>query len=309
MVLCCWDDAGPGEHNQHPLACSVPRRCLLCVPINAAKLPEGFTADMLYERTMQELADEVVEIGKSTDVKCDLDLSLFNLEPQLPTVGPTASPLGSGAEGAGPSPSGGSDCSSRPSNQIVFRGEVGEFVALPTPPNMQESISVGKVLSIAAGDGSDELELRWYMPVRVVPDCRRSEYGKGRWVEEFVVVDGKRTPSISTENIAAVCSTFLKLSSQGKLPKHVWASVAESTLPGAESEEDEEEEQEEGETVDAGVSEVIDQGLPNPPLSALPPVVVPPPRVEPPPHVRRNAAFFRPRRDGTSPNVEPSEGV
>lgn len=124
------------------------------------------------------------------------------------------------------------------------------------------------------------------------------------------MVDGKRSPSIGTENIAAVSSKFLNLTRQGKLPKHVWDSVAESTLPGEESgdeddEEGEDEAGEEEEMVEEAVREAAGPTLPNPALSAARPVAAPRPRVEPPPCVQRNAAYYRPRRDGTAPNVEP----
>ena len=47
--------------------------------------------------------------------------------------------------------------------------------------------------------------------------------------------------------VAAVSSKLLSLTKHGKLPKHLWASVAESTLPGAEGENNDDEEEEEEE--------------------------------------------------------------
>ncbi|CAM9975854.1 unnamed protein product [Sphacelaria rigidula] len=201
----CIDAAGPRIKN----GCN-----------NIAELPEGRKADSLYERRMQELAEEVVEIGKFSDVKLDWNLFLYNLQPLLPTVNPPASAgVGEGPGAGGVVP--------RPANSVVLNVEVGEFVALPTPP------SAGKVLSTAPGEGGDELTLHWYMPARVTDKCVRSEYGEGRWTEEYLMEGGRRVAFIGSESVAAFSSKFLSLTKQGKMPKHVWASVAESTLPGA----------------------------------------------------------------------------
>lgn len=121
----------------------------------------------------------------------------------------------------------------------VFHVEVGEFVALPTPPGTV-SVLVGKVESMEKCDGGDELELRWYMPVQVRSDLR-SDYGKGAWTPEFLLESGKRVPSMGGESVRSVCAKFTSLTAQGKLPSHVWKSVEESTSPMEEPSEGTEE--------------------------------------------------------------------
>ena len=77
-----------------------------------------------------------------------------------------------------------------------------------------------------------KLTFHWYMPARVSDKCGRSEYGKGRWAEECLMEGGKQVPFVGSESIAAVSSKCFSLTKQGKLPKHLWASVAESTCRG-----------------------------------------------------------------------------
>lgn len=195
-------------------------------------------------------------------------------------------------------------------------------MALPTPPGMKESVSVGKVLSLRSKGEGNELELRWYMPVRVDASGKRSRYGKGRWTPEFVVESGKLVASVGFENLAAVAAKFLKLTSQGKLPSHVWKSVAESTLP---AEDVDEEEEEEGEDFSLGGARGFGESaspvqpawpqLPQPQLPQLPRVPVDshahdkglsgtsqpegtpvPARAVVPANVALTAAHFRPRR-------------
>lgn len=159
----------------------------------SGNLPEGTTTvDGLYQSRMQELAESVVDLGKSSSVACDWNLDLY--ADQADDVMPAGSGgvIAPGAGGGGGAGTEGGDNVPRasPARQ-EFRVEVGEFVALPTPPGAKESLSVGKVMSIVEGDGSDELQLHWYMPVRTAPNCRRSQYGKGRWTEEFLQEGGK----------------------------------------------------------------------------------------------------------------------
>lgn len=207
---------------------------------------------------MDELADSVIDLGKSSSVPFDWDCSLYSLDHQGPPFTPDGGSVeGSGAGVAGiPPAEGGGVTSNRRSGAVpssttpVFRAEVGEFVALATDPHMKESVSVGKVLSLKSGEEGDELEVQWYIPVRVDPRAPRSKYGRGGWTPEFIVESGKLVPSVGLENVCSVSSKFLKLTAQGKLPSHVWGAVAESTLPAEEQEEEEkkEEENEEEET-------------------------------------------------------------
>lgn len=213
------------------------------------------TADGLYEGRMQELAESVEDLGQSSSVPFDWNLDMYNLDSSvlaelgggaagLPPAGmETSTTTGDGEEAVQ-----GQSSSTTPASTVepVFNVEVGEFVALPTPPTMKESVSVGKVLYIEEGDGDDEVELHWYMPARLIPNGDRSTYGRGRWVPEFVREHGKLVPSVGTENVAAISSKFLSLTSQGKLPSHVWPSVAESTAPLEEEGDEEGVEDEEG---------------------------------------------------------------
>lgn len=298
------------------------------------------TADGLYESRMQELAESVEDLGQSSSVPFDWNLDMYNLNssvsaglgggaPDLPPAGmETSTTTGDGGEAVQ-----GQSSSATPASRAgpVFNVEVGEFVALPTPPNTKESVIVGKVLSIEEGDGDDEVELHWYIPARVISDGDRSTYGRGRWVPEFVREHGRLVPSVGTESVAAISSKFLSLTSQGKLPSHVWASVAESTAPfekeggdeegekdretneGSLAQEDDgggegEEEKEEGtlaqeELRGAGQAEqggggitdsdvVQELGLPENASAALVALA----RAMPPSNVRITAAFHRPRR-------------
>eukprot|EP00752_Nemacystus_decipiens_P012131 g10755.t1 len=285
---------------------------------NIGVLPEGETAEGLYESRMQELAESVVELGESSSLPFDWKLDLYGQGGALPTgdrdegVGSQAAGMGTSTTREGGEATGLPTSSVTPApSPVVFRVEVGEFVALPTPPALKESVSVGKVLSVEAGDGGDELELRWYMPARVPPNCPRSKYGKGRCVEEFHREQGKLVPSVGMENVAAVSSKFRSLTAGGKLPAHVWASVAESTAPSTDEDdegEEEEEEEEGGVSAPQGLmSGVHGEGLgiagsgvesdelallPEAPSSALVALT----RAMPPPNVRITAAFHRPRR-------------
>lgn len=118
----------------------------------------------------------------------------------------------SGAGAAGVAPTATEDARRarpRPSLTSVFNVEVGEFVALATPPAEKAAVSIGLVL---AKKGSDEegreLELRWYRPARVDPNSSRDTYGRGRWTGEFLRQDeGKLVPSLGTKAMAAVSAT------------------------------------------------------------------------------------------------------
>lgn len=213
--------------------------CGLCTP---GSLPQGMTADGLYASRMDELAESVVELGRSTPVdfgwgsECDM----YNLDSQQPASDSNESQeTETNAPGAG-SGSGGARTSraqGRRPDAPVFNVEVGEFVAMPTPPTVKESVMVGKVVAIEKYDGGDELELRWYMPAQTRSNLR-SDYGRGAWTPEFIKApDGKLVPSMGQENVRSVCSKFASLQSTRHLPSHVWKSVAESTLPIEESSE------------------------------------------------------------------------
>ncbi|CAB1096869.1 unnamed protein product [Ectocarpus sp. CCAP 1310/34] len=103
---------------------------------------------------MEELAESVVELSRSTPVpfgwgsECDM-YTLDNQEPASDCNGSQQTP--SGAAGA-TSPAGAGSVSGRGTGSRarkrvdgpVFHVEVGEFVALPTPPGTA-SVLVGKV--------------------------------------------------------------------------------------------------------------------------------------------------------------------
>lgn len=294
----------------------------------SGKLPDGSTVEGLYQSRMQELAESVADLGKSSSVPFQWDLEMYSQPGVVPAglegggpektggcTGPADTGAGTDPPGTGPgtTPTGvAMGCSTgrrgdpalSSSLSPVFRVEVGEFVALATPPSQKESIFVGKVLSTKAGDGGDELELRWYMPVRVPENCTRSNYGKGKWTAEYVREFGKLVPSVGVESVGAVTSKFLALTSQDKLPSHVWAALAENTLLpseeecGGEGQEDEEEEEQgESEGEDGGDKDESGQGEgegeAEDPVSALTALT----RAMPRPNVRLTAAFSRPRRN------------
>lgn len=281
------------------------------------------TAEGLYESRMQELAESVEDLGQSSSLKCDWNLDVYNLD--------GADPAGAGGGGVDSQPAGaetsttgavrGQSFRSTPAStgKSVFNVEVGEFVALPTPPCMKESVSIGKVISIEDGDGGKEPELHWYMPSRVIPGSGRSKYGKGRWVPEFLKEYGKLVPSVGTEDVAAVSSKFLNLTAQGKLPTHVWGAVAESTAPseeeggegGEEKDDGSLEQEEEGEGGEeegsleqeggggiAGSDDPQQEALDLPEDASVSLVALA--RAMPPPNIRITAAFHRPRRGSST---------
>lgn len=237
------------------------------------------TADGLYDKRMLELAQSVIEVGKSdpVDFGWGEECAIYNLDNRQTAADPSPSDENIGSESAGTIPLGhGGVRGQRQSNEVEFRVEVDQFVALKTSRHLIESVLVGKVISVRAGDEGQELKLRWYMPKQVVDGTQRSEYGKGGWTPEFVVESGKRVPSIGMEYIGAISSTFARLTAQDKLPRHVWRALAESTLvPGDPDMElgDEEEEEPEKELDGAGGSmpqePPLPVGLPQSPVPSV----------------------------------------
>lgn len=107
-------------------------------------------------------------------------------------------------------------------------------MVLVGPPTQKVSVFVGKVVSTKAGDGGDDLELRWYMPRRVAANCTRSKYGRGKWTPEYVKEFGRLVPSVGVESVGAVAAKFSDFTAQGKLPSHVWGALSGNTLPSEE---------------------------------------------------------------------------
>ncbi|CAM9584489.1 unnamed protein product [Ectocarpus fasciculatus] len=203
-------------------------------------LPDGLTANGLFDKTMLELTDSVLELGQSEPVPFGWgeECAMYNLDAsrQTPPDPLPSAQNNSGAESAGTSPLGhGGVQGQRQSEEPAFRVEVGEFVAFATPCNLVESVLVGKVTSVnEEGDGGHELEMQWYRPATVTASTVRSTYGRGRWVEEFIVQDGRRVRSTGADHIAAVSAVFAKLNTSGTLPKHVWDSVPNAKAVGTE---------------------------------------------------------------------------
>ncbi|CAN0366153.1 unnamed protein product [Pylaiella littoralis] len=147
---------------------------------NTGTLPEGCTADELYSRLMDKLADDVLDVGQSSDVPFDWDCSMYDtdapggadgsgsVQGSDPGVlgGDAGVGLGheSGAGAAGVAPTATEDARRarpRPSLTSVFNVEVGEFVALATPPAEKAAVSIGLVLAKKGSDDEGrELELR-----------------------------------------------------------------------------------------------------------------------------------------------------
>lgn len=225
------------------------------------ELPEGLSANQYYAELMSELASSVIDVGKSTPVPFDWDLSLYdrpeanenasgNGEATEPVTrrgtGNAVGAVGVGsdlslagddrddestrASGGSHDQKGGRGRRGRLGKTAVplFRVEVGEFVAFSQPKSSTSSVSVGKILSIKEGVDGKEVELQWYMPKKVDPKAPRDQYGRGGWTPEYLIVDGKRVRSISFEYVAAISCKFAKLPRSTKLPSHVWSAIAET---------------------------------------------------------------------------------
>lgn len=226
---------------------------MLSLITRAGTLPDGLTADGLFDKTMLELSDSVIELGQSDPVPFDwgAECAMYNLDNRQTQADPLPSGQNSGSGSTGTLPLGhGGVQGQRQSGEPKFHVEVGEFVAFATPGNLVESVLVGKVISVGEGDGGHELEMRWYRPSRVNASTRRSTYGKGRWVEEFITLEGKLVPSTGGDHVAAVSAKFSSLTTAGKLPSHVLGALPDNTVGpegpdedlGGEEEEDAEEE-------------------------------------------------------------------